>query len=115
MADTSDQQAEMIAARLAELLNNNGDVHVIDPDAAKFLELFAKSFIDNPDAAKTIIDNPKALAAWVWIYETWSRVRLLGVSLTGLLKWSLIFVGTIIAIKQGFVTWIAQAIKGMPK
>lgn len=57
--------------------------------------------------------NPKAIEAWVWLYDTAERFKSVGVFLTGFLKWSLIFVATLIAWKNGgeevireFLKWI---------
>lgn len=106
------KQAEEFARLIAEhMRSNEGDLHVFDKDDALELERFAKWMISHPEEVKELCENPRALLAWIWIYDTFDRLKFLGVSATGLLKWGLIFIGTLTAYKNGLLNPVITGFK----
>lgn len=100
---SSEDRASEIAQRIAEELQREG----------KPLAFFtAEHSSALEELAKLYSENPKAIEAWVWIYDTYGRLRFLGLSLSGTLKWFLVMVATVAAIKTGVVEFLVGLFNG---
>ena len=88
---TEDKDTESKIDKLTRIiLDGRDDIHV-----------FSKKHVESLLAIVEVYDkNPKAIEAWVWLYDTAFRFKSVGNFFIGVVKWLLLLGGSFLLFKE---------------